>query len=90
MKQEPSLGNLFGLFNSTSVVIENNHEELVTDALDAFTKAEAKMDAAIEKINDQIAAHAQAAVDAQNRMNAAKDSGDKLRRVLARVRALTE
>lgn len=89
MKQEPSLGNLFGLFNSTSVVIENNHEELVADALDAFTKAEAKMDAAIEKINDQIAAHAQAAVDAQNRMNAAKDSGDKLRRVLERVRALT-
>lgn len=89
MKQEPSLGNLFGLFNSTSVVIENNHEDLVADALDAFTKAEAKMDAAIEKINDQIAAHAQAAVDAQNRMNAAKDSGDKLRRVLERVRALT-
>lgn len=89
MKQEPSLGNLFGLFNTTSTVIDNNHEDLVSDALDAFTKAEAKMDAAIEKINDQVAAHAQAAVDAQNRMNAAKDSGDKLRRVLERVRALT-
>lgn len=90
MKQEPTLGNLFGLISTTSTVINNNHAELVEDALDAFTKAEKKMESAIEQINGQIAAHAQAAVEAQNRMNEAKDSGDKLRRVLARVKALTE
>jgi hypothetical protein len=89
MKQEPSLGNLFGLFNTTSTVIDNNHEDLVSDALDSFAKAEAKMEVAIEKINEQIAGHAQAAIDAQNRMSAAKDSGDRLRRVLTRIQTLT-
>lgn len=74
----------------SSTIINNNHAQLVDDALADFAKAEKKMEDAIEKINLQIAEHAQAMIDSQNRMNEAKDSGDKLRRVLTRVKALTE
>lgn len=65
------------------------HTELVDDALDAFTKAEQKMESAITTINQQIADEQKAIAEAQSRVEAAAGSKDKLSRVLDRVRALT-
>jgi len=89
MKQEPSLGNLFGLFKPEKFIIDNNHEDLVSDALDAFTKAEAKMDSAIIKIEASIVAQEAEVAKVQGQILAANESKDKLSRVLDRVRALT-
>lgn len=65
------------------------HTELVDDALDAFTKAEQKMESATTTINQQIQAEEVAIQEARERQQAAVGSKDKLSRVLDRVRALT-
>lgn len=66
-----------------------SHTELVDDALDAFTKAEAKMTTAIKTIDSQISEEEKEIQEAQKRITAAAQSKDKLTRVLDRVKALT-
>ena len=67
----------------------HNHEALVSEALDAFTKAEQKMEYSINLINDQIAEEEKIAREAEERMQSAKGSKDKLTRVLDRIKAFT-
>ena len=66
-----------------------SHTELVDNALEAFTKAEAQMGEAISKIDADITAEQQAIVEANARIAAAGASKDRLARVLDRVKALT-
>lgn len=67
----------------------HNHEALVSEALDAFTKAEQKMKDSINLINDQINAEEIAIQEARERQQAAVGSKDKLTRVLDRIKAFT-
>lgn len=56
MRKEPSVGQF--ITNAARFAIgqsKTSHEDLVTDALDAFTEAELKMESAITTINQQIA-----------------------------------
>lgn len=90
MRKEPSVGQF--ITNAARFAIgqsKTSHEDLVTDALDAFTKAELKMETAIRTISDQITAEEIAIQEARERQQAATSSKDKLSRVLDRVRALT-
>lgn len=90
MRKEPSVGQF--ITNAARFAIgqsKTSHEDLVTDALDAFSKAEIKMESAIRKISDQINDDEIAIQEARERQEAALGSKDKLSRVLDRVRALT-
>lgn len=90
MRKEPSVGQF--ITNAARFAIGQSktyHEDLVTDALDAFSKAEIKMESAIRKISDQINDDEIAIQEARERQEAALGSKDKLSRVLDRVRALT-
>lgn len=90
MKTEPSVGSF--LVNAAAFVTGKktvDHQALVADALDAFTKAEQKMQGAIELIDNQIADEQAAIVEAQKRVEEAGNSKAKLSRVLDRVKALT-
>lgn len=66
-----------------------DHATLVEDALEAFTKAEEKMSAAIDTINVQIDADNREISDITVRIADQNKSKDKLTRVLDRVKALT-
>lgn len=66
-----------------------SHEALVESALEAFTKAETQMGDAINQIQLQIDDEQRAIEEAQQRVEAAGKSKDKLNRVLDRVRAFT-
>lgn len=90
MRQEPSLGSQIivtatNIFSGKKV----SHEALVESALEAFTKAETKMDDAINQIQLQIDEEQRAIEEAQQRVEAAGKSKDKLSRVLDRFRAFT-
>ena len=91
MKTEPTVGNFLVAAGKFVGVVKNpvNHEALVDDALDAFTKAEKKMENAIIQIDAQIAEEQLAIVEAQKRVDAAGNSKDKLSRVIDRIKALT-
>lgn len=65
------------------------HEELVAEALDAFTKAEEKMVGTIQLIDAQIADEEKAIKEAQDRVEAANGSKAKVNRVLDRLKAFT-
>lgn len=85
-RNEPTLGNLVtGLFTKSKL----SHESIVNDALDAFTKAEDKMNTAIELIDADIKLEEQAIKDAEQRITNAGKSKDRLTRVIDRVRAFT-
>ena len=87
--QRDSILTQAGKIVGIKVRVTHNHEALVDDALDAFTKAEIKMESAIRTISDQINAEEIAIQEARERQQAAVGSKDKLSRVLDRVRALT-
>ncbi|MNC27516.1 hypothetical protein D3C75_756880 [compost metagenome] len=89
-RNEPSLGNLFNIFaTKTEEKVVVDHEQLVNNALDAFTRAEQKMSAAIDTINVHIDADNNEISEIQNRIKSSNASKDKLTRVLDRVRAFT-
>jgi len=88
MKQEPSLGNLITFFSGNSSK-RVDHDALVEEALDAFTKAEQKMSAAIDTINVHIDNDHLKIKDINQRIESSNKSKDRLTRVLDRVRALT-
>lgn len=91
MKTEPTVGNFLvtaGKF--VGVVKSTDHEALVADALDSFTKAEQKMEGAINQINAQIEQEQKEIALAKLRVDAAEQSMGKLARVLSRFKALTE
>lgn len=87
MKQEPSLGNLVTFFTGNNKRVD--HDTLVEDALDAFTKAEQKMSAAIDTINVHIDDDNLKIKEINQRIESSNKSKDRLTRVLDRVRALT-
>lgn len=87
--QRDSLFTQAGKIVGIKVRVTHNHEALVSEALDAFTKAEQKMEDSINLINDQIAEEAKIAREAEERMQSAKGSKDKLTRVLDRIKAFT-
>lgn len=87
--QRDSLFMQAGKIVGIKVRTTRDHEALVTDALDAFTKAEKKMEDSINLINEQIAEEAKIAREAEERMQSAKGSKDKLTRVLDRIKAFT-
>lgn len=66
-----------------------SHNELVDDALDAFSKAEAKMESAIVQIQTNIDEEEKEIAIRQGKILAAGASKDRLARVLDRVKALT-
>ncbi len=86
MKQEPRIGNILGL----SFKVKRDHNQLVDDALDMFSKAEAKMESAIEQINSDIDSDRKEIADIENRIYASEQSMGKLTRVLGRLKALVE
>ena len=86
-RNEPTIGNMVtGFFGKNKQV---GHTKLVENALDAFTKAEQQMTEAITQINEEVAEEARIAREAEQRMEAAKQSAQKLSRVLERVKAFT-
>lgn len=91
MKAEPTVGILAvaGKVVGFNFKVTRDHNQLVDEALDAFTKAEKKMEGAINTINQQIADEEKAIAEARERVASASGSKDKLSRVLDRVRALT-
>lgn len=66
------------------------NDQLVNDALEAFTKAEEKMNSAITLIDQNVKAEEQAIKDAEQRINEAGESKARLTRVIDRLKALTE
>jgi antitoxin component HigA of HigAB toxin-antitoxin module len=85
-RNEPSIGNLVtGLFTKAKV----SHTVLVEEALDAFTKAEQKMSAAIDTINIHIDADNREVQEINERIESSNKSKDRITRVLDRVKALT-
>lgn len=91
MKTEPTVGNFLVAAGKFVGVVKTStdHEALVNDALDAFTKAEQKMEGAIAQIDAQIAEEQKEIADAQKRVDAAGASKDKLSRVIDRIKAFT-
>lgn len=93
IRKEPSVslitkaGELVGIKARS---LNLTHEQLVTDALDTFTKAEQKMTDAISTIEASIAEEKQAIKEAEARISGAEGSKGKLNRVLERIKALTE
>lgn len=69
---------------------KKTHGELVESALSAFTKAEQEMNEAIQLIDADVAAEQQAIRDAEQRIDEASNSRNRLSRVLDRLKALTE
>lgn len=91
-RNEPSVGNNIFITAGKFVGIKSkflDHTKLVDDALDAFTKAEQKMESAIDQIDELILIEKVAIEEANKRVEDAGSSKDKLTRVLDRVRALT-
>ena len=90
MRKEPSLGNQILVSAGNFFVGKKpSHEALVESALEAFTKAETQMGDAINQIQLQIDDEQRAIAEAQQRVESASQSKDKLNRVLDRVRAFT-
>ena len=86
-RNEPTIGSVVtGFFGKNKGV---GHTKLVDSALEAFTKAEQQMTDAITQINEEVAEEARIAREAEQRMEAAKQSAQKLTRVLERVKAFT-
>lgn len=91
MKTEPTVGNfLVAAGKFVGVVKSTDHEALVADALDTFTKAEQKMQGAIDQINSQIEQEQKEIELAKLRVESAEQSKSKLARVIGRIKALTE
>lgn len=71
------------------ISVSVDHDKLVTEALDAFTKAEQKMEGAIAQIDSDIAAKEKEVAKIQGSIQNAGVSKDKLSRVLDRIKAFT-
>ena len=69
---------------------KKSHSELVENALASFTKAEQEMTSAIKLIDADVEAEQQAIRDAEQRIEEAGNSRNRLSRVLDRLKALTE
>lgn len=79
----PSVGLLGGLFSTKQSV--KSHEVILSDALQAFTEAQAGLDAAHATIEAQVAEHkAQAAIHTA-KADAAGESLSRLARVRGRI-----
>jgi hypothetical protein len=66
------------------------NDQLVNDALDAFTKAEEKMNNAITLIEENVKAEQEEIKAAEKRIADADASKARLTRVIDRLKALTE
>ena len=69
---------------------KKGHAEILSSALESFSKVERELNDAINAVNDEIAEEARIAREAEERRQAATESGQKLNRILQRVRAFTE
>lgn len=86
-RKTPTIGNLFGLLDSNTTRLD--HSKIVETALDAFTKAEKGVQTAIEQIDADIEKQQQEIRDAEQRIEQAGESRNRLTRVLDRVKAFT-
>lgn len=87
MKAEPTVGNtsvITSLFNR-----KKDHEKLVADALEMFTKAEENLNTAVTQINTDIADEKRAIAEAESRIEKAVGQRSRLDRTLERLKALT-
>lgn len=66
------------------------NDDLVNEALEAFTAAEEKMNSAIVKIDENVREEQEAIREATNRIEKAGQSKARLTRVIDRLKALTE
>lgn len=88
---EPTTGNF--VINATNFVfgkVKLSNEQLVDEALDAFTKAEDKMNNAITLIDQNVKEEQEAIKAAEQRISQADASKARLTRVIDRLKALTE
>jgi hypothetical protein len=69
---------------------KKGHAEVLSSALESFSKVERELNEAITLVNDEIAEEARIAREAEQRRAAAVESGQKLDRILQRVKAFTE
>ena len=67
-----------------------SNDDLVNEALDAFTSAEAKMNSAIIQIEANVKTEEEAIRAAEKRIEKADASKARLTRVIDRLKALTE
>lgn len=88
-RNEPTLTALAGTVTSMFKQ-KRSHVEVMNDALDMFTKAEVELNTAISLINEEVSEEARIAREAEERMKAAQESGNRLQRTLQRLKAITE
>lgn len=69
---------------------KKGHADVLASALFSFNKVEKELLDAIETVANEISEEARIAREAEERMKAAQQSGDKLARILQRVKAFTE
>lgn len=87
-RNEPTVGNgtsafdFTGMFSSKKVV--KTHDELLKDALGAFTEAQVKLDAAQATITAQIEADEREVAIRQGKILAAEESRSRLERIKGR------
>lgn len=87
--QRDSLLTQAGKIVGISVKVTVDHNKLIDEALDAFTKAEQKMEGAIAQIDADIAEKEKEVAQIQQNITRAGESKGKLSRVLDRIKAFT-
>lgn len=90
MKTEPTVGVGKFLAGLGLGVQALDHEKLVSDALDSFTKAEQSVQSAIQMIQTDIEVKEKEVAALQGKILGAAESQSKLTRVLGRIKAFTE
>lgn len=90
-RNEPTVGN-FVITASNFVFGKSkvSNDQLVNEALEAFTKAEDKMNSAISLIDQNVKEEQEAIKAAELRITEAGASKARLTRVIDRLKALTE
>ena len=88
MKTEPTVGSS-NVITSLFKRGKKDHEKLVADALDMFTKAEDNLQNAVEQINDDIEDEQKEIRAAEKRIADAEGHRSRLTRTLDRIKALT-
>lgn len=88
MKTEPTVGSttVIGSFFKR----KKDHNKLVSDALEMFTKAEQQVQTAVTQINEDIAEEKAEIAAAEKRISDAEGHRGRLTRTLDRIKALTE
>jgi len=82
-RTEPSVGLFNGMFTTKQSV--KSHEVVLADALQAFSEATTKLDAAHTIINEQIVADQEAIAVLATKIGEANESLSRLARVRSRI-----